>query len=54
MKMNRTFYMPRLTLALVFAGCLSQALAEYEDWKHSGSMYLVTDSTGIGGRENPI
>jgi hypothetical protein len=44
--MNTTFYMPRLTLFLVFAGFLSQASAQYGDWKHSGSMYLVTTSAG--------
>ena len=44
--MNASFYVPRLTLALVFAGFLSQASAQYGDWKHSGSMYLVTDSAG--------
>jgi hypothetical protein len=44
--MNASFYIPRLTLALVFAGFLPQASAQYDDWKHSGSMYLVTDSAG--------
>ena len=46
MKMNASFYIPRLTLVLVFAGILSQASAQYGDWKHSGSTYLVTDSAG--------
>ena len=46
MKMNTTFYMFRVTFILVFAGFLSQASAQYDDWKHSGSMYLVTDSAG--------
>ena len=46
MKMNASFYVPRLTLVLVFAGFLSQASAQYDDWKHSGSTYLVTDSAG--------
>ena len=46
MKINASFYVPRLTLALVFAGFLSQASAQYGDWKHSGSTYLVTDSAG--------
>ncbi len=46
MKMNASFYIPRLTLVLVFAGFLSQASAQYGDWKHSGSTYLVTDSAG--------
>ena len=44
--MNASFYVPRLTLALVLAGFLSQASAQYGDWKHSGSMYLVSDSVG--------
>ena len=44
--MTASFYMPRLTLVLVFAGFLSQASAQYGDWKHSGSMYIVTDSAG--------
>ena len=44
--MNASFYIPRLTLVLVFAGFLSQASAQYGDWKHSGSMYIVTDSAG--------
>ena len=46
MKMNASFYIPRLTLVLVFAGFLSQASAQYGDWKHSGSTYLITDSAG--------
>ena len=46
MKMKASFYVPRLTLVLVFAGFLSQASAQYGDWKHSGSTYLVTDSAG--------
>ena len=46
MKMNASFYVPRLTLVLVFAGFLSQASAQYDDWKHTGSIYLVTDSAG--------
>ena len=46
MKMNASFYIPRLTLVLVFAGFLSQASAQYDGWKHSGSTYLVTDSAG--------
>ncbi|MBT6850265.1 MAG: DUF2341 domain-containing protein, partial [Opitutae bacterium] len=44
--MNASFYVPRLTLVLVFAGFLSQASAQYDDWKHTGSIYLVTDSAG--------
>lgn len=44
--MKASFYVPRLTLVLVFAGFLSQASAQYDDWKHSGSTYLVTDSIG--------
>jgi len=46
MKMNASFYVPRLTLVLVFAGFLSQASAQYDDWKHSGLTYIVTDSAG--------
>ena len=46
MKINASFYVPRLTLVLVFAGFLSQASAQYGDWKHSGSTYIVTDSAG--------
>ena len=46
MNIPATFYMPRLTLFLLFAGFLSQASAQYGDWKHSGSMYLVTTSAG--------
>tara|TARA_Y100001978_G_scaffold72427_1_gene64982 strand:- start:4254 stop:7322 length:3069 start_codon:yes stop_codon:yes gene_type:complete len=46
MKINASFYVPRLTLVLIFAGLLSQASAQYGDWKHSGSRYLVTDSAG--------
>ena len=46
MNIPATFYMFRLTLFLVFAGFLSQASAQYGDWKHSGSMYLVTTSAG--------
>ena len=44
--MNAFFQMPRLIFFLVFAGFLSQASAQYDDWKHSGSMYLVTTSAG--------
>ena len=44
--MNASFSSSRLVLVLVFAGFLVQAYAQYEDWKHSGSMYLVTDSAG--------
>jgi hypothetical protein len=46
MKMKASIYLFRLTLVLVFVGFLSQALAQYDDWKHSGSMYLVTTSAG--------
>ena len=46
MKTNAFFQIPRLTLILVFAGCLSQASAQYGDWKHSGSIYLVTTPDG--------
>ena len=44
--MKASFYFFRSTFILVFAGFLSQASAQYDDWKHSGSMYLVTDSAG--------
>ncbi|MBT4666454.1 MAG: DUF2341 domain-containing protein [Opitutae bacterium] len=44
--MKASFYLLRLTFILLFAGFLSQALAQYDDWKHSGSTYLVTDSAG--------
>ena len=44
--MNTIYPLFRLTLVLVFAGFFSQALAQYGDWKHSGSMYLVTTSAG--------
>ena len=44
--MNVSVYLFRLTLINVFAGFLAQVSAHYEDWKHSGSMYLVTDSAG--------
>ena len=46
MKMNATFYLFRLPLVLFFAGFISQASAQYDKWKHSGSMYLVTTSAG--------
>jgi hypothetical protein len=44
--MKASFYFFRLTFILVFAGFLSQASAQYDDWKHSGLMYIVTDSAG--------
>ena len=44
--MNASISLSRLVLVLVFAGFLSQASAQYDDWKHSGSMYIVTDSAG--------
>jgi len=44
--MNAIFQMPRLIVVLVFAGLLTQASAQYGEWKHSGSMYLVTTSAG--------
>ena len=44
--MNASFYVPRLTLHFGFRRILSQASAQYGDWKHSGSTYLVTDSAG--------
>ena len=46
MKINMTLYMLRLAVCLVFSGCLSQAVAQYGEWKHSGSIYLVTTSAG--------
>ena len=44
--MKASFYFFRLTFILAFAGFLSQASAQYDDWKHSGSTYIVTDSAG--------
>ncbi len=44
--MNTIHFLSRLILFLFFPGFLSQALAQYGDWKHVGSMYLVTDSAG--------
>ena len=44
--MNVAFYLHRLIFALVFTGLLSQASAQYGDWKHSGSMYVVTTPAG--------
>ena len=44
--MNTIHFFSRLILFLFFPGFLSQALAQYGDWKHVGSMYLVTDSAG--------
>ena len=44
--MKASFYFFRLTFILVFAGFLSRASAQYDDWKHSGSTYIVTDSAG--------
>ena len=44
--MNTIHFFSRLILFLFFPGFLSQALAQYGDWKHAGSMYLVTDSAG--------
>ena len=38
--------MPRLILPIVFAGFLSQASAQYGEWKHSGSFYIITTSAG--------
>ena len=31
---------------MCFLGLLSQSSAQYDDWKYSGSMYLLTDSAG--------
>ena len=42
--MNAIFNMPRWIFILVFVGFLSQASAQYDDWGHSGSMYLATTS----------
>ena len=44
--MNTIHFLSRLILFLFFPGFLSQALGQYGDWKHAGSMYLVTDSAG--------
>ena len=45
-EMNATSCLLGLTLFLIFIGPLSHASAQYGDWQHSGSMYLVTDSAG--------
>ena len=44
MKMKAFFHMLLMSLSLVFAGLLTQASAQYDDWEHSGWMYLVTTS----------
>ena len=44
--MNAFFYMFRLIFVLMCIGFLSQASAQYGDWKHSGSIYVVTTSAG--------
>ena len=44
--MNASFHLPRLIFNLVFAGLLTQAPAQYGDWKHSGTMYIVTTPAG--------
>ena len=44
--MYMTCYLLRLTCFLTFLGFLSNASAQYDDWKHSGSMYIVTTSEG--------
>ena len=44
--MKASFYFFRLTFILVFAGLLSRASAQYDDWKHSGLTYVLTDSAG--------
>jgi len=46
MRTNVTFQMRRLIVVLVFVGCLSQAWAQYGDWRHSGSIYVVTTPAG--------
>ena len=44
--MYLTCYLLRLACFLTFLGFLSNASAQYSDWKHSGSMYIVTTSEG--------
>ena len=44
--MYMTCYLLRLACFLTFLGFLSNASAQYGDWKHSGSMYIVTTSEG--------
>ena len=44
--MKASFYFFRLTFILAFAGFLSRASAKYDEWKHSGLTYIVTDSAG--------
>ena len=43
---NRFFGLLPLTLLLIFSGIITQASAQYGDWRHSGSMYLITTSGG--------
>ena len=44
--MYMTRYLLRLTCFLTFLGFFSNASAQYGDWKHSGSMYIVTTPEG--------
>ncbi len=45
-EMNTTSCLFRLILALTFTGFTSHASDQYGDWKHSGSIYLVTTPEG--------
>ena len=44
--MKTIIHMLRMPLFLFFAGFFYQASAQYDDWKHSGLTYIVTDSAG--------
>ncbi len=45
-EMNTTSCLFRLILALTFTGFTSHASDQYGDWKHSGSIYIVTTPEG--------
>ena len=45
-EMNTTSCLFRLILALTFTGFTSHTSAQYGDWKHSGSIYIVTTPEG--------
>ena len=44
--MNTTPCLRRLSLILLCIGLLPRASAQYEDWNHAGSLYLVTTPEG--------